>query len=218
MAILDAPKINEKYEQIQKAEAKSWLIEDPVIFRDKKLRETARYPMMARQMGLNFIDTSNMVVLDVGAGPFGGVSSTIPSKLTWRVDPLTPQYSTIADTSTYIAQKAEDASYINADLVIITNALDHLESPKKFLTKIKNEMKPGAYFAQFHAINNAITHPHEAHEHNINVEFLHSIIDTDLETVWELKYPEVRYGWVHYNGKVGQPAFCGLYRKVTGYK
>lgn len=206
-----------KYDQIQEAEAKSWLIDDPIVFRDKKMRETARYPMMAKQMGLNFIDTSWMEVLDIGCGPFGGVSSVIPTKKRQLIDPLGKEYAKIA--SEYIADtKAEEVNLSQADLVIVTNAMDHFEHPNIFLIKLKKELKPGAYFAHFHAIDNAITHPHEAHEHNINLEMLHSYLDTDFETVWELKYPEVRYGWVQYNGKVGQPAFCGLYRKTTGYK
>lgn len=205
-----------KYADIQKEESKTWLISDQKIFNDKRQREIARYPMMAKQMGLNHIDTSDMYVMDVGCGPFGGVSTVIPSKAVGRVDPLAKDYGTIGYKD-IIDLQAEDVDYGDADLVIATNCIDHFESPLKFLGRLKKTMKPGAYFAHFHAIDNATTHPHPAHVHNINPEIIHSILDTDFETVWELKYPEVRYGWVKYNGKVGQPAFCGLYRKTTGY-
>lgn len=205
-----------KYEDIQKEEAKTWLIEDPKVFNDKKQRETARYPMMAKQMGLNFIDTSNMTVVDVGCGPFGGVSSVIPSLSVARIDPLAKAYATIGDKNIQDA-KAEDVDYGTADLVIATNCIDHFEDPERFLAQLVKTMKSGAYFAHFHAIDNATTHPHPAHVFNINPQFVHNCLDQNFETVWELKYPEVRYGWVQYQGKVGQPAFCGLFRKTTGY-
>lgn len=209
--------ITPSYETIQKEESKTWLITDPQVFHDKKQREIARYPMLAKQMGLNFIDTSNMFIADVGCGPFGGVSSVIPSREVCRIDPLTKDYSTIADTTTYFDIKAEEVDYSIYELVIVTNAMDHFENPSIFMSQMVKTMKPGAYFAHFHAIDNAITHPHPAHVHNINPEFIHTFLDQDFETVWELKYPEVRYAWMKYNGKVGQPAFCGLYRKTTGY-
>lgn len=204
------------YEQTQKEEAKTWLIEDPKVFQDKKQRETARYPMMAKQMGLNFIDTSNMVVADVGCGPFGGVSSIVPFKRRVPIDPLAVEYASIGEKS-IMPVKAEEIDYSDFDLVITTNCVDHFEYPAKFYQQLVKTMKPGAYYAHFHAIDNATTHPHPAHKWNIDPEEVHLWLDSDFETVWELKYPEVRYGWVKYNGKVGQPAFCGLFRKTTGY-
>lgn len=204
------------YKSIQAEEAKTWLLSDPKEFNDKKQREVARYPMLAKQMGLNFIDTSNMIVADVGCGAFGGVSSVIPAKRVTRYDPLAQEYAKIGDKNINDTQ-AEVIDYGMYDLVIATNCIDHFENPLLFLANLVRTLKPGGYFAQFHAIDNATTHPHPAHTHNINPEILHSYLDTDFETVWELKYPEVRYGWVQYNGKVGQPAMCGLYRKTTGY-
>ena len=205
-----------KYTDIQKEEAKTWLIQDEAVFRDKKTREVVRYPLLAKQMGLNFLDTSYMVVADVGCGPFGGVSSVIPFKKRIAIDPLASEYSTIGE-KTIVNVQAEEVDYKGFDLVIATNCIDHFENPGKFFEQLVKTMKPGAFFAHFHAIDNATTHPHPAHVYNINPKFVHSYLDTDFETVWELQYPEVRYGWVNYNGKVGQPAFCGLYRKVTGY-
>lgn len=204
------------YEDIQKEESKTWLIEDPQVFNDKKQREVARYPMIAKQMGLNFIDTSNMNVIDVGCGPFGGVSSVIPCRERHLADPLAVDYATIGE-KTIENKKAEEIDYSPYDLIIATNCIDHFEKPLEFFIRLKETMKAGAYFAHFHAIDNAITHPHPAHVFNINPQLVHNLLDTDYETVWELKYPEVRYGWVNYNGKVGQPAFCTLFRKTTGY-
>jgi len=204
------------YVDIQKEESRTWLIDDPIVFNDKKQREVARYPLLAKQMGLNFIDTSNMEVVDVGCGPFGGVSTVIPHKTRTAVDPLAKDYATIGE-KTINQAKAEDIDYSKYDLVIATNCIDHFENPYKFFNQITSTMKAGAYFAHFHAIDNATTHPHLAHVFNINPLLVHGFLDTDFETVWEMKYPEVRYGWVKYNGKVGQPAFCGLYRKTTGY-
>lgn len=207
------------YKQIQENELATWNIPDDLTRHEKAQRETCRYPMMAKQMGLHYIDTSNMLIYDCGAGPLGGVSSVIPSRAVVRVDPLAKEYAKYFDTQTYITTQAEELGQRLSipDLIIVTNALDHFENPIAFLAHLVKYMRPGTFFAHYHAINNALTHPHEAHQWNVNPELIHSVLDTDFETVWELKYPEVRYGWVNYQGKVGQPAFCGLFRKTTGY-
>lgn len=199
------------YKQIQKEEAETWL--RPESFADKKQRETIRYPLLAKQMGLTYLDTAKMVVYDVGAGPFGGVSSVIPTAYVIRFDPLKKEYATIADVSSYENQQAEDIDYNKADLVIATNCIDHFENPNKFFAQLTKTMKPGAYFAHFHAINNAISHKHPAHVHNINPETVKRFLTADFECCWYLDYQHdnLTYGWLK------QPAFCGLYRKTTGY-
>jgi hypothetical protein len=75
-------------------------------------------------------------------------------------------------------------------------------------------MKPGAFFAHLHAIDNAHSHPHDAHAHDVNPELFREKLGTDFEQVWGLDYRQdgLVYGWRF------QPAFSGLYRKVTGYK
>ena len=83
------------YEDIQEEESKTWLIEDPQIFNDKKQREIARYPMIAKQMGLNFIDTSNMNGIDLACGQLDGVSSFIPCRERHMPDPLAADKSKI---------------------------------------------------------------------------------------------------------------------------
>ncbi len=207
--------INKKYnfKQTQAEESKTWLLEDPKIFADKRQREVIRYPLLKKQMGLNHLDTSNMVVFDVGAGPFGGVSSVLRAKEIIRFDPLKDDYSTIADTSTYYPTQAEEIDYETADLVISTNAIDHFEDPELFFEVLTRTMRPGAYFAHFHAINNAISHPHKAHVHNINPEMVRKALINDFELVWEMNYQDdgLTYAWRK------QPAFAQLWRKVTGY-
>lgn len=61
-------------------------------------------------------------------------------------------------------------------------------------------------------INLAKIHPHKAHQHNLDSEWLHRIIDFDYETIFE---NIDKYGWVKYNNKVGQPCLYGLYRLTT---
>ena len=207
------------WKKIQIEEAKTWLIEDPIKRQEKLQREIARYPRMAKQMWLNIIDTSNMFIFDIGGGPVG-LSSILPHARRVVIDPLKIEYAKFFNTHYHFGAKAENLKQLlsDPDLVIVTNALDHFDEPEIFLDDLVEYLKPGAYFAHFHAINNAITHKHKAHEYNFTPEILHNFIDKDFETVWELNYPDVRYGWKNYNGKVGQPAFCGLYRKVTGYE
>jgi ubiquinone/menaquinone biosynthesis C-methylase UbiE len=197
-------------------EEESWCIEDAAIRHDKIQRETARYPYMAKLMGLNAIDTSPMDVIDIGGGPVG-LSSILATKSTVVLDPLAAAYKKYFSCLNHIKGFGEELPFDDDrfDLAIITNALDHTQDPAQVLREVRRVLKRGGYFAQFHAVNNAITHKHDAHEQNVNPEWLHLQIDEAFETVWELRYPEVRYGWQEYNGKIGQPAFCGLYRKVT---
>jgi len=201
------------YKQIQKAESDSWLLGDPIKRRDKVIREFIRYPLLAKQMGLSWLDTSWMKVYDVGAGPLGGVSSVLNAQEKIRFDPLKLEYGKYFDISTYEDTQAENIDYGGADLVIVTNAIDHFEDPRLFLTKLVKTMKPGAFFAHLHAINNALSHPHPAHIWNINPQLIHKYIYNDFECVWQLNYQfdGLTYGWLK------QPAFTGLYRKTTGY-
>ena len=199
-----------KYKDIQKEEAKTWL---ESTSDDKKQREVIRYPLLKKQMGLNYLDTSDMLVYDIGAGPFGGVSSVLNCRQVLRVDPLKEEYAKIADVTSYTATQAEDMDYSQADLIISTNAIDHFESPELFFTVLAQDMKPGAYFAHFHAINNAITHEHKAHAHNINPEYVKSFLGEDFELCWSMDFLNdgLTYGWRK------QPSFAQLWRKVTGY-
>lgn len=204
------------FQHTQEEEAKTWLIEDENIRNDKASRETIRYPLLKKQMGLNYLDTSKMIVWDIGAGPLGGVSSIIPSKNTVCLEPLADEYKKFYPCWNYIKAKAENLKedLKIPDLIIITNALDHFENPEGFLSDLATFMKPGAYIAHLHAINNAITHKHEAHAHNVNPQMFNRYLNEDFECVWYMDFQQdgLTYGWRK------QPAFSGLYRKVTGYK
>lgn len=199
----------------QKEEAASWLMDDDAIRQDKAQRETIRYPLLKKQMGLDYLDTSKMVVWDIGGGPLGGVSSILRCAMAQVVEPLTDEYKQYYPCTNYINRKAEDLKedLATPDLIIITNALDHFEDPEQFLSDLGQYMKPGAYFAHLHAENNAITHKHGAHAHNVNPKLFEQYLSDDFETCWYLDYQHdgLTYSWRK------QPAFSGLYRKVTGY-
>ena len=204
------------FEYTQHAEAESWNIEDPVIRKDKASREVIRYPLLKKQMRLDYLDTSDMVVWDIGGGPLGGVSSILNCKESVVIEPLTDEYKKYYPCSNYLNAKAEDLKekLSTPDLIIITNALDHFDNPNAFLKDLGTYMKPGAYFAHVHAINNAFSHPHEAHAHNVNPQLFSIYLRADFETVWYQDFMNdgLTYGWRK------QPAFSGLYRKVTGYE
>lgn len=206
---------NKSFKEIQHAELDSWFSSDPKINRDKQIREIIRYPLLKKQMGLDYLDTSDMLVGDLGCGPFGGVSSVISCKEIERVDPLMDDYKKYYPQHNGIAIKAEDMgeTLSKYDLIIITNALDHFDDPEKFLYDLVRYMKPGAYFAHLHAINNAYSHPHEAHAHNVDPEMFREILGKDFETCWYLDYQKdgLTYSWRK------QPSFSGLYRKTSGY-
>lgn len=199
------------FKDTQTAEIASWNIENEVERLEKAQRETVRYPMLAKQMGLTHLDTSKMTIFDIGAGPLRGVSSVIPAKKRIPIDPLTNEYSKYFNTQGYWNKKAEEVKeeLQEADLIIITNALDHCEDPRVVLQNIRSFTKYSTYVAMYHAIDNAITHPHPAHKWNINPQLVHEILDPDFETVWELVYPEITYGWRK------QPAHSILLRRTT---
>lgn len=205
-----------KYERIQEQEAQTWLIDDPVARREKALREFIRYPLIKKQMGLEHLDTSWMSVFDVGCGPLGGVSRVVNAKSITRFDPLRDEYARYFTQDFVVSMEAEkmDSLLGRADLIIVTNAMDHFRDPEHFLADLAEFVKPGAYFAHLHAINNAISHPHPAHVHNVNPGLFKEYLDQEFEQVWGLDFQHdgLVYGWLK------QPAFSGLYRKVTGYK
>lgn len=205
---------NMDYKKVQQSELASWFSKDPAVNRDKRIRETIRYPLLLKQMGLTHLDTSEMTIWELGAGPYNGVSSLLPSYLTTRFDPLKDEYAKHYPLHNYSSTKAEELDYEPADLIIATNCIDHFEHPNIFLSKLVATMKPGAFFAHLHAIDNAHSHPHKAHAWNINPEMFYEYLHEDFETCWYLDYQSDRltYGWRR------QPAFSGLYRKVTGYE
>lgn len=214
------------YQEIQKFEAESWIFSNKEgtkeeireAIRAKIEREKIRYPMMIRQMNLHNLDTSNMVVFDIGCSITGGVSSFLPSKQTLRIDPLKEEYGKYVNVDSFINTQAENLKdkLSEANLVLVTNALDHFENPTQFLYDLVKYMQYGAFFCHFHALDNKFTHEHPCHQFNVNPKMFDEILSTHFEKVWGLDYNNdgLRYGWVQYNGKVGQPAFCGLYRKT----
>lgn len=195
------------FSKTQDAELKSWFSTDEKTNRDKRIREVIRYPLLKRQMGLDYLDTSAMHVFDIGCGPFGGVSTIIDAALITRIDPLIHEYKKYYPIHNGLSKKAEDLqnTLALADLIIITNALDHFDRPYEFLTHLKTFMKPGAFFAHIHAIDNNYSHPHEAHAHGVNPEMLHEVLYDDFELVWDLQ--DITYGWRK------QLAFSQLWRK-----
>jgi hypothetical protein len=206
----------QEFQQIQEQEAITWNIEDPVKRTEKERREKARYPLLAKQMGLigryACIDTSDMLIWDIGAGPCGGVSSILPCKERLCIDPNMDAYSKYYNVSGYIGTKAEDLkeSLSKPDLIISTNCIDHFHEPKQFLQDLVQYMKYGAFFCHFHAIDNAYQHKHPAHKHNLNEEIVGSILGEKFECVWGMNYKDdgLTYGWLK------ERSFCGLYRKI----
>lgn len=202
------------YNQIQAEEAATWLIEDPVEREEKAMRELIRYKWLLKQMNLwgkGSLDTRDMWVADVGCGPLGGVSTLLEANFVTRIDPLIPEYEKYFQIENGDNRKAEEVDYSPFDLIVSTNCVDHFENPHKFFLELNGTAKYSAYFAHFHAINNAITHPHEAHVHNINPEMLRDLLGEQWELVWQLDYEtdKLTYGWRK------QPAFSQLWRKIT---
>jgi SAM-dependent methyltransferase len=149
----------------------------------------------------------------------GGILQLLPCKYKTSIDPLNKEYLNnfpefFNPNIDYISEPFEKSNLLsnNFDLITCVNALDHVENPNIVMEKIKENLNHSGYLALSFCINLAKNHPHEAHPHNLDSEWLHKIIDNDFETIFE---NIDKYGWVKYNDKVGQPCLYGLYRLTT---
>lgn len=204
-------------------EARTWCISDPEKRHEKLRRERIRHPQLIKDLLLDRLDTSNMRILEVGGGP-EPLSDLLPFFFRVVVDPCTEEYARYFSVPDHLNEWAEDmgdSDWHNwFDLVICTNALDHVRDTLMVLSRIYRCLKPGGFFAVMCAENNALTNPHPCHAINLTSADLHRSCDRWAETVWELNYQKdgYRYGWTDYNGRCGQPAFAILFRKAIGYE
>jgi len=209
------------WEDAQFAEIQTWNIEDEKMRREKIERETARYPKLRRDMGLNLISTHDKTVVEIGGGPVG-VIYDLEAKERIIIEPLTEEYKECFPCPYHINAIGEEMPLENdsVDVVVIANALDHCKNPSLVIQEVKRVLRPGGWFAISNCIDLAVIHKHPGHKFNLDEFWFHSEIDSDFETVHELTYRKdnYRYGWMSYEGRVGQPAWAGLYRKVTGYQ
>ena len=208
------------HEQVLEAEAATWCMPDHKVRSEKLQREVIRYPKLIKDLLLDKLNTHTMDILDVGGGPVS-VASFLAAKSRVVLDPLTDEYKKYFSCRDHIKASGEaiprpDASF---DLAISTNALDHTEDPLKTVSEMDRVLRPGGFMALMCAENNALTNPHPSHKINLTTEDMHEWLDPTYETVWELNYAQdkYRYGWVLYEGKVGQPAWAMLMRKTVGY-
>lgn len=207
------------HEEQLKAEVESWLIPNDRARAEKFRRERIRHHGLIRDLLLDQLGTHDMDILEVGGGPMP-VSDLLPFRTRTVIDPLSNQYRSVVACPDHVTMLAEDLDHKGLyDLVICTNALDHVKKPLNVIANIDRALKPGGYFAVMCAENNAITNPHPAHEHNLTATIVHEMLDKDFETVWSLTFREhgYRYGWVEFEGRRGQPAFALLMRKCSGY-
>lgn len=210
------------YKEQLRAEVGTWCIEDPEKRHEKLQRERIRHPKLIRDLLLDRLDTGSMKILEVGGGP-EPVSDLLDFKFRVVVDPCSNKYARYFPTRDHINEQAEDMGdslwHGMFDLIICTNALDHVQDVGMVLSRVYRCLRPGGFFAVMCAENNALTNPHPCHRINLTAKDLHHHCDLWAETVWELTYQEhgYRYGWAEYQGKIGQPAFATLFRKVLGY-
>lgn len=202
-----------------KSELDSWNLDDKKLRKLKLEREWVRYPYLIKKLGLdNLLYLEDKSVLDIGSGPMGGILQLLPCKKKYSLDPLNKEYlenfpEFYNPNISYLTSVGEQPNFKDEiDLVICVNALDHCEEPKKVLENIKLALASSGYLSLSFCINLAKTHPHEAHPHNLDSEWLHKIIDSDYETIFETID---KYGWVKQNNKVGQKCLFGLYRLTT---
>lgn len=185
-------------------------------------REWVRYPYMIKKLGLdNLLYLKDKMVLDIGSGPMGGILQFLPCKLKVSLDPLNDEYlkyfpDFYNPNIVYLTGKVEKTDICDCtyDLITCVNALDHVDHPENTLLEMKRILKKSGYLALCFCINLSKNHPHKAHTQNLDSEWLHYIIDSDFETIFE----EIgRYGWVKDSttNTVGQKCLYGLYRLTT---
>lgn len=205
-------------------EVKTWCIADPEKRAEKMLRERIRHPQLIKDLLLDKLPTAGMKIIEVGGGP-EPVSDLLPFKFRIVIDPCADEYAKYFPTPDHLCEHAEDMGdscwHNEFDLVICTNALDHVRDVSMVLSRIYRVLKPGGYFAVMCAENNAVTNPHPCHKINLTPADLHRSCDQWAEAVWELNYEKdgYRYGWAEQpDGRAGQPAFAILFRKTVGYE
>jgi SAM-dependent methyltransferase len=212
-----------RYEDQLAAEAATWCIAHPAKRAEKMLRERIRHPRLIRDLLLDRLNTSEMGILEIGGGP-EPLSDLLQFRHRVVVDPCTDEYRKYFPVPDHLQEYAEDMGddlwHDIFDLIICTNALDHVRDVSMVLSRVYKCLKPGGYFAVMCAENNAITNPHPCHEINLTPADLHRQCGRWAEAVWELNYQRdgYRYGWAEFEGRVGQPAFAILFRKTVGYE
>jgi len=208
------------WEDAQKAEKSSWLIEDPIKRREKVEREIARFPRIREQMGFHLIDLADKFVLEIGGGPIG-IIADLHCGEKMILDPLTEDFKRFWPCPYHIEGVGEAIPFRDGevDVVVISNTLDHCQRPEVVLEEAGRVLRAGGWLAIYSCINLAAIHSHPAHRLNLDEWWFHNIIDEEFETVHELTFArdKLRYGWVLFEGRRGQPAWAGLYRKTTGY-
>jgi len=205
-------------------EAATWCIADDAAREEKAERERIRHPKLIKDLLLDRLATHRMDVLEIGGGPLP-LSDLLPFATRIVVDPCTDEYRKYFPCNDHINDTIEhfyhDDLEERFDLVICTNALDHIAEdmvPAAF-DVIRRVLRPGGFAAIMCAENNALTNPHPCHAVNLDAARVHRALDPEFETVWELTFGRdgYRYGWAEFQGKVGQPAFALLMRKAVGY-
>lgn len=205
-------------------EAKTWCIPQPGLRQEKVQRERIRHPKLIKDLLLDQLSTHTMDVLEIGGGPIP-LSDLLDFQSRLVIDPCADHYREYFPCRDHINDTAEhwytDDEEERFDLVICTNALDHVQEDMvpAVIDVIRRVLRPGGFTAIMCAENNALTNPHPCHGVNLTASDVHRMMDDAFETCWELTYAKdgYRYGWAAYEGKIGQPAFALLMRKAVGY-
>jgi len=199
------------------AELNSWDLQNCEERHIKLEREWVRYPYIIKKLGLkNLLYLKEKEVLDIGSGPMGGLLQFLPCKKKISLDPLNDEYLKLFPefynpNIEYITGKGENIPLEDksVSLVTCTNAIDHTENPQQVIKEIKRVLKPSGYLAVLFCINLSKIHPHPAHTISIDKSMFLEWVNTDFETI---KCQVVKYGWINFQGKCGQPAIYYLGR------
>lgn len=201
-----------------KAEMESWCIGDKTKLYEKYEREVARYPKLIKEGGLNIINLSRKKILEIGSGPISILSHLKGEEIQKvAIDPLVEYYGNYYAKESdidWIEGVGEKLPFADSsfDIIISYNSLDHTNNPPKVLSEIRRVLKKNGFLSIHLCVNNKTNNPHKAHNWDLDKGFVRRYLDDIFEVVWE--EDNIRYGWKPYRGKIGQPAYAALFRKV----
>ena len=131
------------------------------------------------------------VVLDIGSGPLG-FPDACPARVSLSVDPLHERYAASGlllegSPAIYLSVGAERIPLVSAsvDVVVVRNALDHVDDPDAVLAEIQRLLKPGGELIANFDVGHTPT-PTEPHDLRVDaVKDALAAMTVEHEQAWD---------------------------------
>lgn len=135
---------------------------------------------------------ANSNILDVGCG-ISSVLHFLPGKK-MGIDPLASHYQKIYNYPEEMNIRTGHAEQVPAgdgefDLVICSNALDHMDQPQNAIAEILRVLKPTGLFLLTVELKSPEDECDEAHPHNLDIAAIHQLVDPHFNSIIEKQTP-----------------------------